>query len=277
MTIEQKQFRHHPDGWIYIGDILPNYNQSMYPLAWFLTQEPGYSLTEGMKARIYTQRAMGGTRIEYQNYSDLPEIGDESKIYVVLSQSYQGINCEYVWKNNRYTQINSFHEIYDSINMYPAPEGLPYGAGDLYISKKVIYDAAYSEYTNQPPTLEEAKTIKINSLLTKWEDVRAGGVIYNGNTYQSNQINFTRLNTDWLNTLRGISLPGSYYVNDINLNEISFTQMDLENLLCKIQKLHYLCNLNFDSHRANILALLTVEAVEAYIIDTGWEVTPYDE
>jgi hypothetical protein len=168
-----------------------------------------------------------------------------------------------------------YHRVHTDNTQFNAPEGFPWVAGDLYISKKAQYDAAYADFINAPVTLEEAKTLKINNLTTKWAEIRNGGVVYNTLIYPSHSTSFMRLNEDWLNTLRGWVLPVDYYVNTSDFTQIIFTQIDLENLLTKIQELYYLTNLNFDTHRANIMALTTVDAVEAYNITTGWETVPY--
>lgn len=45
---EKKQFRHHPDGWIYINDL-------EVPLEDFVKEEPKYNLPKGWIGREYMQ------------------------------------------------------------------------------------------------------------------------------------------------------------------------------------------------------------------------------
>jgi hypothetical protein len=174
---------------------------------------------------------------------------------------------------HEYYQGN-YNRAFTKTDQMEAPQGFPWAAGDIYISKKAEYDAAYALHINTPPTLEEAKTVKINSLIAKMVETKKGGVIFNSVTYDSG-INYERLNLAWLDTLRGNPLPIDFYINDINRNQITFNQSDLENLLSKIHELHYLCDLNFDIHFTNIMALTGIDFVEDYNINTDWVTVPY--
>lgn len=154
---------------------------------------------------------------------------------------------------------------------------LPYTDGDSYIAKKALYEAAYYDFLNPEPTLEEAKIIRISETAAYSDNIKKGKVVFNGDVYLSVNIFMDRIKGEFQRYKRAGSIPGGYYVNEENDDQIPFTLLnDLSNLIDKILLLWYLCDVNEDFHRANINALVTVPAVQSYDFTTGWVLVPYN-
>jgi len=166
---------------------------------------------------------------------------------------------------------NQFHNIYDGVNEFYLD--IPWVEGDLYLSKKSLYDAAYAAYINVPPTLSEAKDIKLAQLQDYLVTRRSGGVVYSGNTYNSDIVSLNRLKSELDYSVspyggNGV-VPVGYYVKNNVGTHISFTILDLSALVAEIEELHYLCRVPHDTHYENIQALTTVEDVEDYNFTTS--------
>ncbi len=155
---------------------------------------------------------------------------------------------------------------------------LPWTEGDAYIAKKSIYADAYDEFLNPPPTVEEAREIKLSELSDFASEIRNGKVVFDGNIYFSTDEQLERIRNEYEQFSRDMPplLPGGYYVNDHNYDEVSFTLLaDLIDLIDKILELWYLVDLNEDFHRGEINDLVSVESIEAYSFASGWPITPY--
>jgi hypothetical protein len=152
---------------------------------------------------------------------------------------------------------------------------IPYVDGDTYISKEAIYQAAYDLHLNPPPTLEQAKEIKISEMLSYSNDIKNGHVIVGGQEYFSDNIFLTKLINEDIKYTRAAALPVDYYINNINYFHVLSDFTNLEAIIDRIIELNYLCDLNADIHRAAINSLTTVLDVEAYNFTTGWETVPY--
>ena len=153
--------------------------------------------------------------------------------------------------------------------------GLPYTDGDTYISNKATYEAAYEEYLNPTPTLPEAKIIKITETAAYSHNKKLEKVIYNSDTYFSDDSFFQKINHEYQKFDRDGSVPGGYYVKDEDAIQVSFNLSQLEDLVDHLIDFYYEVDKVFDTHEAAINALTTVEDVEAYNYETGWPTTPY--
>lgn len=181
---------------------------------------------------------------------------------------------EYALPDGMTSQIyvqGSHHTLYDDNSQYAGE--YPWTDGNTYISNKSTYDSAYETYLE--PTLEQAKIYKIGGLKTKMAEVRAGKVVFNTQTYYSNDENYKRLFTEKDLFVYEEAVPGGYYVTDDEGDENSLTLANLQDLVALMQNLYYDCWLNYDDHYAAIMALTTVAQVEAYDYTTGWPTVPY--
>jgi len=175
----------------------------------------------------------------------------------------------------RYYEQTTRHFLSTSVSDFAGQ--FPYIAGDSYIAKKALYEAAYYDFLNPEPTLAEAKVTRISETEEYSNNIKSGKVIYSGDTYLSISIFLDRIRDEFERFTRVASLPGGYYVNDENDVQISFTVLsNLSDLIDKILELWYLCDLNYDYHRVQINALLTVPAVQSYNFTTGWVLVPYN-
>jgi len=221
-----KKFRHLVvDGKICIDN--GTGTESIYPLSWWGTQEPGYSTISGATYIQYTEG--GGQDINYY-------VKDDS--------------------------------------VFPLPVD-PWLAADGYIAKQSIYDADYATFIGTPTTLAQAKALKIGELLAQMQLIRDGEVIFGGNTFNSNVVVYARLKESLSYSLYLTDVPLGFYVNDITNTQISFTLANLKDLVAGIEKLYYLCWLQYDVHAAAINALTTIGDVMAYDVTTGWPTVPF--
>jgi hypothetical protein len=163
-------------------------------------------------------------------------------------------------------------------NQYALPLD-PWSAANAYIAKQVIYDADYATYIVTPATLAQAKAQKVAQLTTQMTEIREGGVLFTPivtqYTFDSGIVHYNRLQEEkfYSDYLTDVSL--GYYVNDITNAQISFTYTNLKDLIGGIQKLYYECFLNYDIHYAAIQVLITIPAVQAYDVTTGWPTIPF--
>lgn len=152
---------------------------------------------------------------------------------------------------------------------------IPWGVGDGYISNQVAYDAAYATYLNSFITLSDAKTTRINQMLNYASGILAGHVIVNNYQYFSDGTFLSKLINEDLSFTR-LTLPAAYYVNDFEYNHVTIGTLGaLESIIDRANNLYYLTDLNIDTHRTNINALVTVSAVQAYDFTDGWVLTPF--
>jgi hypothetical protein len=164
-------------------------------------------------------------------------------------------------------------------NVAPLPQD-PWLAIDGYITKQAIYDAAYATYLIWPHTLNQAKSIKFNELMAKYIEKIEGSVNFDNGagikTYSSTYFYFNNFfhEKDLFTSLG--SVPIGYKVRDDDHNEVSFTLVNLQDLVILMQQLRYECRLTYANHHANINALTTIDNVMAYDIATGWVTTPYN-
>lgn len=159
-------------------------------------------------------------------------------------------------------------------SVFALPED-PWLAGNGYIAKQAVYDAAYAAYIGTPTTLAAAKAQKIAELYAQMEEIRAGQVIFGANTYESGFLHYRRLKEELSYSTYLTDVPVGYYVNDINDVQVAFTLANLQTLVGGIEKLYYLCYLQYDVHKAAINALGTINDVVAYDVTTGWPTVPF--
>lgn len=148
---------------------------------------------------------------------------------------------------------------------------------DGYITNKAAYVAAYAAYLNPPLTLSQQKVKLISEMVRYSKDIKGGYVTIGVNTYFSD-IEFTRkILYEFEAYTRLGSLPGGYYINDINYAPVTPATglVDLAALVDKIVELHYLVDLNADVHRAAINALTVIPDVLAYDYSGGWPTVPH--
>jgi len=167
----------------------------------------------------------------------------------------------------------TFHKINTSNTEYSL--SIPWVIGDGYIAKKTIYDAAYNAYINPIPTISEAKATKLGQLLDYFIGVREGGVIFGANTFPSQYAKYFRLLTEKEYADYLTDVPVGFYAKDVNEAHVSLTYTSLKDLVADIQKLYYECTLNYDAHYEAINALLTVGDVQSYDFTTGWPTVPF--
>lgn len=160
-------------------------------------------------------------------------------------------------------------------SVFPLPVD-PWLAADGYIAKQSIYDAAYVEFIGTPTTLAQAKSIKNFELLAQMQIIRDGEIIFLADTFSSNAISYSRLKEELSYSLYLTDVPSGFYVNDITNTQITFTLTNLKDLVGGIEKLYYLCWLQYDIHFAAINALTTIGDVMAYNVTTGaWPTVPF--
>lgn len=175
---------------------------------------------------------------------------------------------------SRYYEQGVIHKLSNQKDVTGGP--FPWSEGDSYIAKRAIYESAWDEFLNPPPTLEQAKVSKINELRSYSNGKKAGKVIYSSNTYLSVKNFLERIMHEYEKFDRVGSLPAGYYVLDHLDNEISFTVLaNLEALIDRIIELHWECDKVEDNHRQSINALVSVESVQSYDFTTGWPTIPY--
>lgn len=128
-----------------------------------------------------------------------------------------------------------FHKTFDFESEYPAT--YPWPEGDIYISKKAVYDAAYASYLTTPTTLSQAKAIKMQELQAKMSETRNGMVSITAVNYPSNYVAYDRLFSE-CGLFTGIgAVPVGYYVLDENNNQVATNLAELQALVAKIQDL----------------------------------------
>jgi len=172
----------------------------------------------------------------------------------------------------------SYHILRDDISQFAGE--YPWTDGDTYITNKATYAADYETYINPPPTLSQAKEIRINEMLGYSNSIKLGKVVYNTGitdyTFESDSRHYDRLHAQWHNFVEDGDVPGGFYVRDEDGTEHSFTLVQLTELINKTQDLYHEVYLTIDDHIDAINALATVPAVETYDFTTGWITVPYD-
>lgn len=175
----------------------------------------------------------------------------------------------------RYYEQSVTHFVSDGITQVGAE--FPYTNGNTYISKKSTYEAAYAAFLEVVITLETAKATKIHELSIYNTTKKEGMVIYDSNTYKSDNVFVQKIFYEcaWSDCVG--TLPSGYYVLDYLDNQITFTLVaNLKVLKNLMIELYWECDKVFDTHKAAINALTTVEDVQAYDFTTGWPTVPYN-
>lgn len=157
-------------------------------------------------------------------------------------------------------------------------QGIPWADGDTYISNKATYETNYQDFLDYPD-LSTAKETKLIELEKKHNEVKDAGITYNGNTFESidgsRTVSHAHQYLDRFN--RFGSLHTSFYLRDVDDNEVSVNEDDLLRITTLIDDLHYAALKNYHDHEDAIDALTTVSDVKSYDVTTGWPTTPYTD
>lgn len=157
---------------------------------------------------------------------------------------------------------------------YGLPED-PWLAGNSYIAKQSIYDAAYALFLSTPTTVEQAKALKIEELIAQLQIVRNGGVIYGANTFPSSVFDYQARFSELDRAIRATFVPMGYYVKDISGLHVSLNLSDLTAVIDLIEELHYEARLTYDLHNEAIKSLSDINDIMAYNITEYWPIIPY--
>lgn len=146
--------------------------------------------------------------------------------------------------------------------------GVPWTDGDTYIATLADY---INEHENPTLTLQQAKDQKIIELATYANSKRLGGVLYLATEFTSIPLDATAI----ISYQVAGSTPVGYYLQDVDAVNVLLTLAQLLALNDLIVKLHLLCRVNQDDLTVDINALVSVGAVDAFDITTGWPTVPY--
>lgn len=155
---------------------------------------------------------------------------------------------------------------------------IPYTDGDTYITNEAVIAAAYAASILPTISLAQAKTARITQLIAFSEATKKEHVIVGigSDEFFSDNDTLQKLTNEDLTYTRAAALPVGYYVNDVNYVPVAVAALaDLEDIIDRIVELHYLCDVNTDTHRAAINALAVISDVQTYDFSGGWPTTPY--
>jgi len=175
-------------------------------------------------------------------------------------------------KISRYYEQGVKHFVSDGINGELLP--IPYSEGNNYITNKSNYVAALNDSIYYP-TIETAKETKIQEATTYARAYYDGNVTYSTYTYASSQGMLSEAHQYYARYQRSGTIPGAFYLRDINGDEHVLDSDDLSNIADLIDDLHRATDENLHNHIDAINALATIPLVKAYNFTTGWPTVPY--
>lgn len=150
---------------------------------------------------------------------------------------------------------------------------IPWAVGDGYITNKAAYAANYATYLATPATLGEAKTQQKNAAHEYARTYFDGNIQYDGAEYPASHRH--RISNELYYFARIGDYDVSHYVYDKDGNQVNKPLNEMKLILDLMDKLHWVTNVNLDTHKDAIDALGTIGAVLAYDYSTGWPTLPY--
>lgn len=222
-------FLHHPDGYVNIGGLI-------VPLAWFLTQEPAYSLPAECLGREYMQE-------------DHPVIDDPSKHVLFTRFSQESGSLPYI-DGDTYISKKSTYEI--AYQAYLDQQALPQTVADAktYQINKTL---AYRHDKEDDGVIVSGVTYQsAASYYDRWK----------------NEHDYALRNSFLLSGYYVTDING----NEVTMLDVE----ELTTLVTTIDEFYWSLRKTFDDHAQAINALATIPDILAYDYTTGWVPTPFD-
>ena len=245
-------FRHHPDGYIQIGNLL-------YPLAEFMLDEPNYSIPAGMIGRRYVPGdhhfLFDGTS---QYGGDFPwQDGDQ---YLANEASYTA-NYNARLSSKGYFRAGADARGWPLGDYYEGPRGT---TNDIQVGKRPGAEYDYNG-TAWVANLERVRSTKLAAL-----DAAYAGAIQQPVTYMNTSFDADSASQDTVNKVLAAlapsgAVPVGFYWVDANNAQIPMTLSDLQGLANAMFTQGWAAFQHLQDLKAQVRDATTVAQVEAVV------------